>query len=67
MNTRHITVFGTRFMLAMMLATFAALAFAQEALDDAGTLEPAVDTSADLEPAVDTSADLEPRVAARDS
>jgi hypothetical protein len=48
--TRQVTVFGPRFMLAMLLATFAT--FAQEADD----LEPAVDTSAELEPAVDTSA-----------
>ena len=51
-------VFGPRFMLAMLLATFATLAHAQE-VDD---LEPAVDTSADLQPAVDTSADLQPAV-----
>ena len=58
--TRQVTVFGPRFMLAMLLATFAT--FAQEADD----LEPAVDTSAELEPAVDTSADeaeeIEPAV-----
>ncbi len=48
---RQVTVFGPRFMLAMLLATFAT--FAQEADD----LEPAVDTSAELEPAVDTSAE----------
>ena len=57
---RQVTVFGPRFMLAMLLATFAT--FAQEADD----LEPAVDTSAELEPAVDTSADeaeeIEPAV-----
>jgi hypothetical protein len=60
---RQVTVFGPRFMLAMLLAAFAT--FAQEADD----LEPAVDTSAALEPAVDTSAvsadeaeELEPAV-----
>jgi hypothetical protein len=64
MNTRTLTVFGPRFMLAMLLATFAT--FAQETED----FEPAVDTStADFEPAVDTSAapidapeDIEPAV-----
>lgn len=53
-------VFGPRFMLAMLLATFAT--FAQEPVDDGiDALEPAVDTSESLEPAVDTSAaeDLE--------
>jgi len=47
---QRITVFGPRFMLAMLLAAFAT--FAQETDE----LEPAVDTSAELEPAVDTSA-----------
>lgn len=64
MNTSTLTVFGPRFMLAMLLAAFAT--FAQE-VDD---LEPAVDTStADFEPAVDTSnrvdetpEDIEPAV-----
>ena len=63
MNTRTVTVFGPRFMLAMLLATFATFAQEQEAL------EPAVDTSSELEPAVDTSAavadereELEPAV-----
>ena len=51
-------VFGPRFMLAMLLATFGTFAQAQE-VDD---LEPAVDTSANLQPAVDTSADLQPAV-----
>ena len=51
--THQVTVFGPRFMLAMLLAAFAT--FAQEA-DDLDGLEPAVDTSAQLEPAVDTSA-----------
>ncbi len=50
MNTTTLRVFGPRFMLAMLLATFATFATAQETDD----LEPAVDTSA-LEPAVDTS------------
>jgi len=49
MSTASLKVFGPRFMLAMLLATFAR--FAQDADD----LEPAVDTSASLEPAVDTS------------
>ena len=56
MKPRHITVFGPRFMLAMLLAAFAT--FAQEA-DDLDSLEPAVDTSQELEPAVDTSAAAE--------
>ena len=49
MSTASLKVFGPRFMLAMLLATFAS--FAQDADD----MEPAVDTSASLEPAVDTS------------
>ena len=62
MNTKTLRVFGARFMLAMLLATFAT--FAQETDE----LEPAVDTSA-IEPAVDTSSvaeesvdDVEPAV-----
>ncbi len=65
MNTRMITVFGPRFMLAMLLAAFATFAQEEEAL------EPAVDTSSDIGPAVDTSAasagereDTEPKVPA---
>ncbi|MCH9696089.1 MAG: hypothetical protein K0U72_16355 [Gammaproteobacteria bacterium] len=54
MSTNIRTVFGSGFMLAMLLATFAS--FAQDAADDIG---PAVDTSAiepeELQPAVDTS------------
>jgi len=54
MGTRSQTVFGARFMLAMLLAAFATLVQAQdEGVDE---LEPAVDTSSALEPAVDTSA-----------
>ena len=49
MSTASLKVFGPRFMLAVLLATFAS--FAQ----DADEFEPAVDTSANLEPAVDTS------------
>ena len=64
MDTTTLKVFGPRFMLAMLLATFAT--FAQETED----FEPAVDTStADFEPAVDTSStpdeapeDIEPAV-----
>jgi len=60
---QQVTVFGPRFMLAMLLAAFAT--FAQEA-DDLDGLEPAVDTSAALQPAVDTSAEereeIEPAV-----
>ena len=44
MSTRKTTVFGTGFMLAMLLAAFAT--FAQEATDEADDLMPAVDTSA---------------------
>ncbi len=47
MKPRQVTVFGPRFMLAMLLAAFAS--FAQDA-DDAASLQPAVDTSA-MEPA----------------
>ena len=50
MNTTTLRVFGARFMLALLLATFADFASAQDT-DDLG---PAVDTSA-MEPAVDTS------------
>ena len=63
MRPAALRVFGPRFMLATLLATFAT--FAQEA-DDLDGLEPAVDTSAEsFEPAVDTSAavaeeDLQP-------
>jgi hypothetical protein len=52
MKPRQITVFGPRFMLAMLLAAFATSA---QETDDIDALQPAVDTSA-LEPAVDTSA-----------
>ena len=47
MSTRKTTVFGTGFMLAMLLAAFAT--FAQETMDEETTdddLMPAVDTSA---------------------
>ena len=56
MNTRTVTVFGPRFMLAMLLAAFATFAAAQEGPDESP--QPAVETSAmdDFEPAVDTSA-----------
>ena len=61
MSTRFTKVFGPRFMLAMLLATFAT--FAQEpAPQGTEDFEPAVDTSAGLEPAVDTSAGLQPAV-----
>ena len=53
MRPNKLTVFGPRFMLAMLLAAFAT--FAQE-VDDLDALEPAVNTSEALEPAVDTSA-----------
>ena len=52
---QQVTVFGPRFMLAMLLAAFAT--FAQEADD----LQPAVDTSAELEPAVEGE-EIEPAV-----
>jgi hypothetical protein len=58
MSTTARTVFGTGFMLAMLLATFAS--FAQDVSEDIG---PAVDTSAiepeELQPAVNTSAATE--------
>ena len=68
MSTRRETVFGARFMLAMLLAAFATFVHAQdETLDE---LEPAVDTSSELEPAVNASAaageeaeEIEPAVA----
>ena len=47
MSTRNKKVFGTGFMLAMLLATFAS--FAQDAVDEDDDLLPAVDTSATLE------------------
>ncbi len=47
MNTRTVMVFGPRFMLAMLLATFATFAHAQDGADD--DLQPAVDTSAEQE------------------
>ena len=70
MNASNIKVFGPRFMLAMLLATFASFALAQEGTDY--ELEPGVQTSTvgetnraaessaefepgDFEPAVDTS------------
>lgn len=52
MKARQVTVFGPRFMLAMLLAAFATFAQESKELDELG---PAVDTS-QLEPAVDTSA-----------
>ena len=58
MGTSKITVFGPRFMLAMLLATFATFALAQDESGDEA-LEPAVDTSVSLEPAVDTSSTLD--------
>ena len=64
MRPRQITVFGPRFMLAMLLAAFATFAQESEDVDQLGPavntseLEPAVDTS-ELEPAVDTSAATE--------
>jgi hypothetical protein len=67
MSTASLKVFGARFMLAMLLATFASFTQAQEGTDE--DLLPAVDTSASLEPAVDTSRiadetvdDIEPAV-----
>lgn len=59
MSIRKLTVFGPRFMLAMLLAAFATFAHAQEGSED--DLQPAVDTSAvdEVGPAVDTSATLD--------
>ena len=57
MNTRRLTVFGTRFMLASLVATFAFFAHAQEGEVDEP--EPAVDALAEIGPAVDTSAALD--------
>ena len=47
MSTRISKVFGTGFMLAMLLATFAS--FAQDAVEEDDDLLPAVDTSAAVE------------------
>jgi hypothetical protein len=47
MSTRISKVFGTGFMLAMLLATFAS--FAQDAVEEDDDLLPAVDTSAVVE------------------
>ena len=47
MSTRLSQVFGTGFMLAMLLATFAS--FAQDAVEEDDDLMPAVDTSAVVE------------------
>ena len=47
MSTRKNKVFGTGFMLAMLLAAFAS--FAQEAVEEEDDLMPAVDTSAVVE------------------
>ena len=47
MSTLRNKVFGTGFMLAMLLATFAS--FAQDVADDEDDLMPAVDTSAVVE------------------
>ena len=47
MSTSINKVFGTGFMLAMLLATFAS--FAQDAVEDEDDLMPAVDTSAVVE------------------
>jgi hypothetical protein len=65
MNASNIKVFGPRFMLAMLLATFATFALAQEGTDydlepgvqtsTVGETSRATDTSAEFEPAVDTS------------
>ncbi|MDH3612290.1 MAG: hypothetical protein OEU90_01285 [Gammaproteobacteria bacterium] len=62
MDTQKVTVFGPGFMRAILLASFATFALAQEGTDDG--LEPRVNTSAaeEFEPSVDTSAELEPAV-----
>ena len=57
MDTSRLTVFGPRFMLAMLLAAFATFVHAQEEGDEA--LEPAVDTSAALE---EERSEVEPAV-----
>ncbi len=53
MSTRINKVFGTGFMLAMLLATFAS--FAQDAVEDEDDLMPAVDTSAMVEDEEETA------------
>ena len=58
MDTARLNVFGPRFMLAILLATFATFAAAQEGpIDEA--LEPAVDTSSALDAAAEN---IEPAV-----
>lgn len=52
MNMRSQTVFGTRSMLATILAIAAVCSSAQEVPEEAALLEPAVDTSAGWEPAI---------------
>jgi hypothetical protein len=59
MRPAALKVFGPRFMLATLLATFAT--FAQEA-DDLDSLEPAVDTSAVAEEEQEEQEDLQPAV-----
>ena len=61
MGIRRLTVLGPRFMLAMLLATFATLAPAQAQEATENGLEPAVETGTvdDFEPAVDTTAAIE--------
>ena len=60
-NHKRLKVFGARFMLATLLASFAA--YSQDiGTEDSGALdvlEPAADTSAQTESAADTSAQAE--------
>ena len=63
-NHKRLTVFGARFMLATLLASFAA--FSQEAStpkdDELAAVEPAVNTSSDTAAEVDERDELEPAV-----
>ena len=56
MSTLRNKVFGTGFMLAMLLATFAS--FAQDVADDEDDLMPAVDTSAVVEEEAPAAQDI---------
>jgi len=61
MDTRKLTVFGPRFMLAMLLAAFATFAPAQAQEGTDNGLESGIETETvdDFEPAVDTAAAIE--------
>jgi len=64
MSARTATVFGPRFMLAILLATFAGSSAAQEADEAVESFAPAVDTSADAAAEAAEREALEPGVPA---